>query len=676
MSGIRVPVISQIVNLGIKKGCADMSPLVRKAAALAIPKCWRLDPSTSPQLLEYLTLLLGDKQYFVAGAAVIAFLQVCPDRLDLIHKHYRGLVRKLVDMDEWGQLATLRLMLQYSRRCFPQTTRRVTKNGSKSTKGFYGDEESEEEDDHEAIEESYLDPDLELLLKHALPLLQSRNSAVIIAVTRLYLYLAPSDSPYITSAIGPLISLLRSATDIQQVALYNIVQVALLHPLSFVPYTTHFLVRSTDPPQISSLKLELLTLVFPHAPPHGQSLILSELAHFSRASTPSMIQEAVRAIGRCAQSSPPGSATSLRCLRLLLAQLSSSNGSLVAESLTVIRHLIQANPDAHINTVTRLAKNLDTMTNPQARASIIWLVGEFAGINNGDNIAADVLRILIKGFVDEAEEAKLQIVLLGAKVYLLHLNREQERQQEHNQQDEHNDEEQSSHPIPKLYHHLLHLVRYDSSYTLRDRSRTYRALLSNPASTQLASLLLLAPKPIPSAPSPSESRKGFTLGSASLVIGSGGEDGMAGVGSEGFNGYESVPEWVQLGQEPDKRLREEEVGGGVYVPAAQRALMVSASERLDALGGVDDHDHGIGIAIGMGAKKAGKEKTLDDWLAEDEKGVADDNDSEEEDEETEESSDEEQDEGSDEDSNEEEDSDEEEEEESDEEEDERATLMK
>ena len=107
MSGLRMPVISQIVSLAIKKGMGDMSPHVRRAAALAIPKCYRLDPSTMPQLLVYLTTLLGDKQYYVAGAAVAAYMEICPERIDLIHKHYRGLVKKLVDMDEWSQLATL-----------------------------------------------------------------------------------------------------------------------------------------------------------------------------------------------------------------------------------------------------------------------------------------------------------------------------------------------------------------------------------------------------------------------------------------------------------------------------------------------------------------------------------------------------------------------------------------
>jgi AP-3 complex subunit beta len=646
-----------------------MSPLVRKAAALAIPKCWRLDPNTAPQLTDYLSQLLGDKQYFVAGAAVITFMEVCPDRIDLIHKHYRGLCRKLVDMDEWGQLATLRLMLSYGRRCFPRRTHRVhVRNGSKSSKGFYSDEESDAED--EAIvgpvaQVALLDPDLELLLKNALPLLQSRNSNVIVAVTRLYLCLSPPTSPYLPSTVGPLISLFRSANDIQQIALHNVVQVALLYPQHFVRYTTHFLVRSTDPPQISRLKLELLTLIFPHAPPHAQSLVLSELTHFSRSSTTSIIREAVRAIGRCAQSTPPGSITSTRCLRLLLAQLNSANGSLVAESLTVIRHLIQANPDAHVNTVTRLAKNLDTMTNAQARASVIWLVGEFAGTNGGDNVAADVLRILCRGFANEEEEVRGQVMLLGAKVYLLYLNRTQPQSQEeasadqpstsngtnewsHHSAQPANEEpkQQERHAIPLLYTYLLQLVRYDTSYTLRDRARTYRALLSDPTSTQLASLLLLAPKPVPSAPSPSESRKGFMLGSASLVIGPGGDangagnmgEEEAGVGIDGFEGYQSVPEWVEDGKEPNPRLREEDAGVGTYISQAQQALNMSASDRLekgvDIMGGMQDS--GMGVAGGRRTQPV-KAKTLDDWLAEDEKaGKVEEDEEEDEDEDEEE----------------------------------------
>ena len=654
MSGIRVPVISQIVSLAIKKGLADMSPLVRKAAALAVPKCYALDPGTLPQLLDYLEVLLGDKQYYVAGAAVKAFMEICPERIDLIHKHYRGLVRKLVDMDEWSQLVTLRLMATYARKCFPRRTRKVTrKKNITTTKGFYDDNDGAAEEEEETGEEiQILDPDLELLLSSIKPLLQSRNSAVVVAVTRCYINLGTS--AYISLSTGPLIALLRGPQDIQHIALYNIASVCLTNPAAFVKYASHFLVHATDPPQVWELKLELLTLIFPHADAHVKSLILNELEHFSRGSDKDLVREAVRAIGRCAQSD---SKTSARCLRLLLNQITSLDGNLVAESLTVIRHLIQQDQDSHHNTVIRLAKNLDTATNPQARASIIWLVGEFAGLDGENNIAADVLRILAKGFVDEAEPAKLQIVLLGAKVYLHHLNRTEHNPEapkpvlqsshdyssgiaqegfadENNHFDKTNypsEMKQQEHPVVVLWNYVLLLARYDTSYDLRDRTRLYKALLAIPSSTQLASLMLLAPKPVPHTPSPSEGRTDFALGSASLVVG---ED----AGIHGLRKYEKLPEWVQAGKEPDMRLRDAEpsrleYGESRTVPAGEKLDSAIRDSGVRTLTPVGTNGIGVGAPV--------KEKTLDDWLGEEDAAADEDESgetesSEEEDEEDEE----------------------------------------
>ena len=46
----------------------------------------------------------------VLGSVVMAFEEVCPDRLDLVHKHYRKLCNTLLDIDEWGQIAVLQLL--------------------------------------------------------------------------------------------------------------------------------------------------------------------------------------------------------------------------------------------------------------------------------------------------------------------------------------------------------------------------------------------------------------------------------------------------------------------------------------------------------------------------------------------------------------------------------------
>jgi hypothetical protein len=337
-------------------------------------------------------------------------------------------------------------------------------------------------------------------------------------------------------------------------------------------------------------------------------------------------------------------------LHLLLKLIASSDGDLVAESLTVVRHLIQQDPQSHVQTVIRLAKNLDKAKHPQARASIIWLVGEFADVNGEDNIAADVLRILARGFADESEAAKLQIVLLAAKVYVHHLNRTEQKERtvaetqtatfQRDFEDVGGFESltgkqemqasghaaQSEHPIVMLWQYILLLARYDTSYDLRDRTRLYKALLAIPSSTQLASLLLLAPKPVPHTPSPSEARKDFMLGTASLVVGDVG-------GLHGLRGYEALPDWVEAGMEPDPTLRDELVATAEY----RENREVAASDRLD-----------VAIREGKAREKAtertnglgSKEKTLDDWLAEDDdEGDNEDDEEEEEDsEETEEES--------------------------------------
>ncbi|CAP95516.1 Pc21g06190 [Penicillium rubens Wisconsin 54-1255] len=596
MSGIRVPVISQIVSLAIKRGCGDMSPHVRKAAALAIPKCYRLDPNTLPQLMGYLETLLGDSQYFVVGPAVAALLDLCPDEIGLVHKNYRSLVKKLVDMDEWGQLATLRLLTFYARKCFPQRTQKVKRAAPEA---FYDDEKQQQEaqDDAEEYEVPVMDPDIELLLRACKVLLQSRNSAVIVSVVRCFLYLAPSE--YIASAVGPLVALLRTPQDMQLIALYNIVAVALRVPKPFAKYTAHFLVHANDPPHIWRLKLEVLTILFPHCGKHWKGVIISELEHFSKGTDPELVRESVRAIGRCAQGD---TSTAGMCLRILLGQISSPDGNLVSESLTVIRHLIQQDPSSHKQTVLQLVKHLGSTTHPDARATIIWLVGEFAGIDPENNIAPDVLRILIKGFADEMEIVKQQIVLLGAKVYLHHLYR-----------------------ITLLWRYILLLARYDTSYDLRDRARLYKSLLETPSSTQLANLLLLAPKPVPHAPSPSETRKDLLIGSATLVVGSD-------AGYHGLRGYTNLPDWVELGQEPDPSLRTEDV----KPDTSSNTTSMTAGDRLDKA--LREHKTTSISSRGrngpaMPLDPAGK-KTLDQWLEEEEEETETESETDSEEEET------------------------------------------
>jgi AP-3 complex subunit beta len=188
LSSIRVGMIAPVMLLAIKESVRDMSAYVRKVAAHAIPKLYALDPDLHPQLLECIDFLLGDKRTLVLGSAVYAFEETCPDRFDLLHKHFRSLCRALADVDEWGQVVMIGLLTRYARTQFTAPS---------------------------AEDGNPLDPDHNLLILSARPLLQSRNCAVVMAVAQLLYYIAPPSQ----LAIVPraLVRLLRGPNEVQYV---------------------------------------------------------------------------------------------------------------------------------------------------------------------------------------------------------------------------------------------------------------------------------------------------------------------------------------------------------------------------------------------------------------------------------------------------------------------------
>ena len=151
-----------IMLLAIKESAVDMSPFVRKTAAHAIPKLYSLDPETKEELLSVLEKLLADRTTLVIGSAVMAFEEVCPDRIELIHKNYRKLVSLLVDVEEWGQVVILNMLTRYARTQFSDPNLGVTEVESEKEKEFYenSEEEEEEEADTEAQGSVYkMDPE-------------------------------------------------------------------------------------------------------------------------------------------------------------------------------------------------------------------------------------------------------------------------------------------------------------------------------------------------------------------------------------------------------------------------------------------------------------------------------------------------------------------------------------
>ncbi|KAL0155284.1 hypothetical protein M9458_049547, partial [Cirrhinus mrigala] len=88
----------------------------------------------------------------------------------------------------------------------------------------------------------------------------------------------------------------------------------------------------------------------------------------------------------------------------------------VAESVVVIKKLLQMQPEQHSDIIKHMAKLIDNIQVPMARASILWLIGEYC--EHVPKIAPDVLRKMAKTFTNEEDIVKLQIINLAAKLYL------------------------------------------------------------------------------------------------------------------------------------------------------------------------------------------------------------------------------------------------------------------
>lgn len=100
-----------------------------------------------------------------------------------------------------------------------------------------------------------MDGDHRLLLKSALPLLHSRNPAVILAVAQLYHYTAPHNE--VGAVIRPLIRCLHSHREIEYSILSCLASLAEKRKGLIEPYLKSFFVRDSDPRYIRTLKLEV-----------------------------------------------------------------------------------------------------------------------------------------------------------------------------------------------------------------------------------------------------------------------------------------------------------------------------------------------------------------------------------------------------------------------------------
>ncbi|KAJ3178177.1 AP-3 complex subunit beta-1 [Geranomyces variabilis] len=451
MSSIRVQVIVPIIMLALKKATTDLSPYVRKAAANAIPKCYSLDPSQQEYLIEIIEILLNDNSTLVLGSVISSMNKVCPDRLDLIHKHYRKLCRLLVEADEWSQIMILELLILYARTFFLRPPEDEAPNVEIAVNSpFYPDERNGRDTTHDVDRAEslrpHIDPDYQLLCRSCAPLLSSRNPSVVLTVAKLYNHIGTTSM--CAAPAKALVRLLSCSREERYVVLLNIASMAQERPFLFKPFVRSFFIFGGEPSFIRDLKLEMLNLL---SDDDNLPMILRELKDYVRSPDSDLVLTTIKILGRLSCRIRTIAEESLSILMLLV---SSRDERIVAESVIVIRTLLQlTSVEQNTRVISQLSKSLDKITSPQAKASILWLIGQYCAAV--PKLAPDTLRKAAKTFPTESEIVKLQILTLAGKLACA----------------------DSRDVCRVLLRYVLELARYDASWDVRDRARFIKFLL-------------------------------------------------------------------------------------------------------------------------------------------------------------------------------------------------------
>ncbi len=119
------------------------------------------------------------------------------------------------------------------------------------------------------------------------------------------------------------------------------------------------------------------------------------------------MRKAVRSIGRLAIKVE---AASDSCIQTLLGLIETKVTYVVQEATIVIKDIFRRYPGKYEGIIPTLCENLDVLDEPEAKAAMVWIIGQFANIiDNADELLDD----LCYTYTDESVEVCLFFSCLG-----------------------------------------------------------------------------------------------------------------------------------------------------------------------------------------------------------------------------------------------------------------------
>uniref|UniRef100_A0A673CGR1 AP complex subunit beta n=1 Tax=Sphaeramia orbicularis TaxID=375764 RepID=A0A673CGR1_9TELE len=438
MGCIRVDKITEYLCEPLRKCLKDEDPYVRKTAAVCVAKLHDINAQLVEDqgFLDTLKDLISDSNPMVVANAVAALSEIAESHpnsnlLDLNPQTINKLLTALNECTEWGQIFILDCLANYTPR-----------------------------DDRES----------QSICERVTPRLSHANSAVVLSAVKVlmkFMEMLPKDLDYYGTLLKklapPLVTLLSAEPELQYVALRNINLIVQRRPEILKHEMKVFFVKYNDPIYV---KLEKLDIMIRLASQANIAQVLAELKEYATEVDVDFVRKAVRAIGRCAIKVEQSAE---RCVSTLLDLIQTKVNYVVQEAIVVIKDIFRKYPNKYESVIATLCENLDSLDEPEARAAMIWIVGEYAErIDNAD----ELLESFLEGFHDESTQVQLQLLTGIVKLFLKKPTETQE-----------------------LVQQVLSLATQDSDNPdLRDRGYIYWRLLST--DPVAAKEVVLAEKPL------------------------------------------------------------------------------------------------------------------------------------------------------------------------------------
>jgi len=376
LCNLRMSSILEYVQQPVTKGLGDLSAYVRRVAVMGVLKVHRLSPDTveTNGWSTQLTAMLQDVDSTVAGNVlfVINEMTMGVGGMEVTQALVMNLLNRLSEFNEWVLLAVLDFVSRYR----PSA-----------------------EDETFAIM-NLLDP-----------VLRSANSGAVLGTIKCFMALTekfPELRPQIwIRAKPPLLTLVTGSAPETQFAVLKHLQLVLPEPAAkgvFDDEYRQLFVRYNEPPHVKHLKVDLLPLVTCENTARD---VAAELAEYVTDVDSELAKHAIASMGHIAERIPAVAGTMVEVLvGLVDLDMPYVRGAAVVQMCSISR----AQPGTAAAILPHLAKCLRKVEDPEARSSILWLLGEHC---RQVPDAPYLLERMIDDFEDETS-AVVKLALLAA----------------------------------------------------------------------------------------------------------------------------------------------------------------------------------------------------------------------------------------------------------------------